>query len=144
MPNTLRFRTVLLRSARLMSDLINEVLQPFQLNYSLWQVVFFINEHDGITSIDIAKKLNVSKPSIAKRVQSLMALNIIEHIDSVDKREKKLRLTEVGLDVFEKCLKAIDQAEQHLLAQFNDKDLETSTQALTQLISMLETKQAGD
>ena len=34
-----KIRTVLLRSARLMSEMINEVLEAYQLNYSLWQVI---------------------------------------------------------------------------------------------------------
>ena len=92
-----KIRTVLLRSARLMSEMINEVLEAYQLNYSLWQVIYLIHEHQCITSIDLSKILKVSKPSIAKRIQVLLQLNIIEPVKSLDKREKKFSLQHMAI-----------------------------------------------
>ena len=139
-----KIRTVLLRSARLMSEMINEVLEAYQLNYSLWQVIYLIHEHQCITSIDLSKILKVSKPSIAKRIQVLLQLNIIEPVESLDKREKKLQLTAHGYSVFSDCSKMIDVAEQDLLSNFQIKDLQQTFETLEQILQKLENNKRGE
>ena len=139
-----KIRTVLLRSARLMSEMINEVLETYQLNYSLWQVIYLIHEHQCITSIDLSKILKVSKPSIAKRIQVLLQLNIIEPVKSLDKREKKLQLTAHGYSVFSDCSKMIDVVEQDLLSNFQINDLQQTFETLEQILQKLETNKSGE
>lgn len=139
-----KIRTVLLRSARLMSEMINEVLEAYQLNYSLWQVIYLIHEHQCITSIDLSKILKVSKPSIAKRIQVLLQLNIIEPVKSLDKREKKIQLTAHGYSVFSDCSKMIDVAEQDLLSNFQINDLQQTFETLEQILQKLETNKRGE
>lgn len=139
-----KIRTVLLRSARLMSEMINEVLEAYQLNYSLWQVIYLIHEHQCITSIDLSKILKVSKPSIAKRIQVLLQLNIIEPVKSLDKREKKIQLTAHGYSVFSDCSKMIDVAEQDLLSNFQIKDLQQTFETLEQILQKLENNKRGE
>ena len=139
-----KIRTVLLRSARLMSEMINEVLETYQLNYSLWQVIYLIHEHQCITSIDLSKILKVSKPSIAKRIQVILQLNIIEPVKSLDKREKKIQLTAHGYSVFSDCSKMIDVAEQDLLSNFQIKDLQQTFETLEQILQKLENNKRGE
>ena len=139
-----KIRTVLLRSARLMSEMINEVLEAYQLNYSLWQVIYLIHEHQCITSIDLSKILKVSKPSIAKRIQVILQLNIIEPVKSLDKREKKIQLTAHGYSVFSDCSKIIDVVEQNLLSNFQIKDLEQTFETLEQILQKLENNKRGE
>ena len=139
-----KIRTVLLRSARLMSEMINEVLEAYQLNYSLWQVIYLIHEHQCITSIDLSKILKVSKPSIAKRIQVILQLNIIEPVKSLDKREKKIQLTAHGYSVFSDCSKMIDVAEQDLLSNFQIKDLQQTFETLEQILQKLENNKHGE
>ena len=139
-----KIRTVLLRSARLMSEMINEVLEAYQLNYSLWQVIYLIHEHQCITSIDLSKILKVSKPSIAKRIQVLLQLNIIEPVKSLDKREKKIQLTAHGYSVFSDCSKMIDVAEQDLLSNFQINDLQQTFETLEQILQKLENNKRGE
>ena len=139
-----KIRTVLLRSARLMSEMINEVLETYQLNYSLWQVIYLIHEHQCITSIDLSKILKVSKPSIAKRIQVILQLNIIEPVKSLDKREKKIQLTAHGYSVFSDCSKMIDVAEQDILSNFQIKDLQQTFETLEQILQKLETNKSGE
>ena len=139
-----KIRTVLLRSARLMSEMINEVLEAYQLNYSLWQVIYLIHEHQCITSIDLSKILKVSKPSIAKRIQVLLQLNIIEPVESLDKREKKIQLTAHGYSVFSDCSKMIDVAEQDLLSNFQIKDLQQTFETLELILQKLENNKHGE
>lgn len=137
MPN-LKFRTVLLRSARLLSDEFNEILLQHQLNYSLWQVLYLIQDQPEINANEIAKYLNVSKPSITKRVHSLMHLELIQALDGVDKRAKNLSLTEKGLLMFKTCSEQIDSYEKTLLSSFTPHVLEQSFDTLNQLLNQLQ------
>lgn len=138
MPSPLKYRTVLLRCARLLSEEFNQILLPHQLNYSLWQVIYFIHDQSEVNSIDVAKYLKVSKPSIAKRVQTLMQLDLLQQVSTADKRQKNLVLTPHGLELFETCSLQIDQYEQKLLSDFGKEQLEQSFNTLSQLLAHLQ------
>ncbi|WP_425917508.1 MarR family winged helix-turn-helix transcriptional regulator [Acinetobacter sp. TSRC1-2] len=131
----LKFRASLLRCARLMSDEINTILLPHQLNYSLWQVLYVIQLKQGCTSIDIAEYLNVSKPSIAKRIHALMQLEVLEQVDTEDKRQKKLILSQKGRQLFQICSEKMDVFEQQLLLPL-DQDMQKIT--LTTLHTLMD------
>ena len=131
----LKFRASLLRCARLLSDEINTILLPHQLNYSLWQVLYVIQLKQGCTSIDIAEYLNVSKPSIAKRIHALMQLEVIEQVDTEDKRQKKLILSQKGIQLFQICSEKMDVFEQQLLFSL-DQDMQKIT--LTTLHTLMD------
>lgn len=138
MLSPLGFRSSLLRAARMMSDNINTLLLPHKLNYSLWQVLYVIQQMQGCTSIEIAEYLNVSKPSIAKRIQSLIQLDVLQHIETADKREKKFILSSYGQQLFLHCSNLIDQFEQYLTQHLSTDALGQTTQLLNQLTSQLE------
>lgn len=143
MPSPLKFRTLLLRCSRLISDEYNLILLPHQLNYSLWQVLYVIQAQSEITSIDLAKYLNVSKPSIAKRVHTLLQLELLEQVFTEDKRQKKFKLSKQGQSLFETCSQKIDQFEQRLLVHINPNDLKQSSETLSQLLYQLEYQSQG-
>ncbi|NHB57461.1 MarR family transcriptional regulator [Acinetobacter sp. 194] len=143
MSSKIKYRTALLRCARLLSDELNHVLIPFQLNYSLWQVIYVLNEKTECTSIELAQYLNVSKPSITKRIQVLEQLNVIEHVHTEDKRQKMLRLNTEGLQLYQQCSATIDDYESGLLQDINTHDLDVSLQTLTELMKILENTSVG-
>lgn len=138
MPDPLKFRASLLRCARLMSDEINTLLLPHQLNYSLWQVLYVIQLKQGCTSIDIAEYLNVSKPSIAKRIHALMQLDLLEQVDTEDKRQKKLILSCNGQQLFKICSKKLDEFEQQLLLPLAPAAQESTLDTLHKLMEHLQ------
>lgn len=132
-----RFRSLLLRCARLMSDEINTILLSSQLNYSLWQVLYTIQSQQQCTLVDISSYLNVSKPSITKRIQHLSEVDLICQIETEDKRQKLFKLSEQGVKTFNLCSKQIDAFEDHLLQQIDADDLQSSKNTLVQLIQQL-------
>lgn len=144
MPTPLKFRTALLRSARLMSDQVNALLLPHQLNYSLWQVMYVLQDRQGCTSIEIAQYLNVSKPAITKRIHALNQLGLLLQLSSSDKREKKLMLSQHGQSVFARCAAKIDALEQRLLSGVDPMQLQHSLALLQQLTQQLELSIAGE
>ncbi|OTG79480.1 MarR family transcriptional regulator [Acinetobacter sp. ANC 5054] len=128
----------------MMSDEINTLLVPYQLNYSLWQVMFVIREKNGCTSIEMAEYLNVSKPSIAKRVHALSELQILTHVETEDKRQKKLILSESGESLFKQCAQEIDRFENSLIAQFEPHDIQHVVEMFHNIVRALEAQHSGD
>lgn len=143
MPTALKFRTALLHTARLISDQVNQLLLPYQLNYSLWQVMYVLQLKHSCTSIEIAQYLNVSKPAIAKRIHTLNQLGLLEQLNSKDKREKKLRLNQQGQTLFTHCAKQIDELEQQWLEGIDASQLQHSLTTLHTLIARLEMPEQG-
>ncbi len=139
----LKFRASLLRCARLMSDEINTILLPHQLNYSLWQVLYVIQLKQGCTSIDIAEYLNVSKPSIAKRIHALMRLEVLEQVDTEDKRQKKLILSAKGIELFQICSEKMDVFEQQLLLPVDQNSQNCTLDTLHTLMEHLQKLKSG-
>ncbi|WP_166170083.1 MarR family transcriptional regulator [Acinetobacter sp. SA01] len=138
MPIRLNFRASLLRCARLMSDEINTILLPHQLNYSLWQVLYVIQLKQGCTSIDIAEYLNVSKPSIAKRIHALIQLEVLDQVDTEDKRQKKLILSIKGQQLFAVCSEKLDLFEQQLLLPLDQAAQNSTLNTLHKLMEHLQ------
>lgn len=128
----------------MMSDEVNTLLLPYQLNYSLWQVMFVIREKGGCTSIEMAEYLNVSKPSIAKRVHTLTALNVLIHVETEDKRQKKLILSPQGEDLFKQCSVEIDHFEKALISHFLPNDIQQSVSIFNRIIQTLECAKLGE
>ena len=143
MSTPLKFRTALLRSARLISEQVNQLLLPHQLNYSLWQVLYVIQEKQCCTSVEVAQYLNISKPAIAKRMAILHQLNLLCHLDSQDKREKKVSLSAIGYDLFQRCAAEIDALEHALLLDLDAEQLKQSLDVLQTLVQRLEAPQQG-
>lgn len=143
MPNRLNFRASLLRCARLMSDEINTILLPHQLNYSLWQVLYVIQLKQGCTSIDIAEYLNVSKPSIAKRIHALIQLEILDQVDTEDKRQKKLILSIKGQQLFAACSEKLNLFEQRLLLPLDQAAQNSTLNTLHKLMDHLQEMKGG-
>lgn len=139
----LKFRASLLRCARLLSDEINTILLPHQLNYSLWQVLYVIQLKQGCTSIDIAEYLNVSKPSIAKRIHALMQLEVLEQVDTEDKRQKKLILSQKGIQLFQICSEKMDVFEQQLLLPLDQNSQTCTLDTLHTLMDHLQELKTG-
>lgn len=143
MNSRLGFRASLMRCARMFSDEVNTILLPYQLNYSLWQVMFVIQKKQGCTSIEIAEYLNVSKPSIAKRTQILAQLNIVSQVQTEDRRQKKLVLSPSGQKMYLQCAAEIDQFEQQLIQHLDQQEILRSVQVLHQISNALEVSKAG-
>lgn len=138
MPNAPQFRTSLLQCARLISHDINRLLEPIQMNYSLWQVLYVIEQKNSCTALEIADYLLVSKPSITKRIKALSDLAVIEQIVTTDKRQKKLTLSHYGQQFYQQCAELISRYEQQLLAPFSMQQKQATHLLLKQLIASIQ------
>ena len=90
---------------------LNSLLGEYDLSHSLWQVIFYVKNNGPSSLIDIANWYNIEKPSITRRVQLLQEKLLIEVTAGEDKREKIIRLTEKGEELYKACRARITELE---------------------------------
>ncbi|WP_111858527.1 MarR family winged helix-turn-helix transcriptional regulator [Acinetobacter sp. CFCC 10889] len=143
MPQQQTLRALILKCARMLSDAINQILEPLGLNYSLWQVIYVIHLKKHCTSLDIAEYLNVSKPSITKRVQILQQMNLLTQLETEDKRQKMLALSEQGLQLYQSCSIRIDAFEQQLLTDVSPQQQHDAKSTMESVMQQLQLMKSG-
>lgn len=104
------FQQYLLLYRPLISSL-NEILKENDLSYSLWQIIFFLKNNGSSSLVEISNHFNVEKPTITRTVRRLEEKRIVEVVPSNDKREKIIKLTETGEDIYQTCREKITQLE---------------------------------
>ena len=138
---SLPFRALLLRSSRLFTDRINTLLQTYELNYSLWTVLYIIKNAGACSQIEIAQALQISQPAITKRIAALEKSGFICYIPTENKREKIVSLSEKGEQCFSEGEKQIQKLEEQYSQGLSKAQIE---QAKSILYIFLQNLQQGD
>ena len=105
--------------------------------------LYVIQLKQGCTSIDIAEYLNVSKPSIAKRIHALIQLEVLDQVDTEDKRQKKLILSIKGQQLFAACSEKLNLFEQRLLLPLDQAAQNSTLNTLHKLMDHLQEMKGG-
>lgn len=84
------------------SKIINEVIDEENIDISREQLGIFklLLEQKQLSVNQIAEKQGVYKTAISKRIKKLETKHFVERINSGDKREKVIQLTEEGLQFY--------------------------------------------
>jgi MarR family transcriptional regulator, transcriptional regulator for hemolysin len=110
------FQQYLLLYRPLISKL-NEILSEFDLSYSLWQIIFFVKNNGSTSLVEISNHFNVEKPTVTRTVRRLEEKRIVQVIPSNDKREKIIKLTETGEDIYQTCRGKITDLENMIMGE---------------------------
>lgn len=95
---------------------LNDLLGAYHLSYSHWTVIHYLKHQGSSTLVDISVHYNVKKPVITRTVHSLQESRLVEQIPSQDRREKLIRLTDSGEEIYATCRKQIDTLEAAVFA----------------------------
>ncbi|RYL27269.1 MarR family winged helix-turn-helix transcriptional regulator [Acinetobacter piscicola] len=136
-------RALILKCARMLSEEINQILEPLGLNYSLWQVIYVIDLKGHCTLQDIAEYLNVSKPSITKRIKILQQMKVLTQLETEDKRQKMLSLSDQGQQLYLRCSPYIDVFEQQLLADVSQQQQHDAKSTMESVMQQLQLMKSG-
>jgi MarR family transcriptional regulator for hemolysin len=110
------FQQYLLLYRPLISKL-NEVLSDFDLSYSLWQIIFFVKNNETCSLVEISNHFNVEKPTVTRTVRRLEEKRIVEVVPSNDKREKIIKLTDTGKELYRECREKITDLEYSVMGE---------------------------
>jgi len=105
---------------------LNEKLSEAGLFYTQFLVMYYINQQQPVSLVEISNYLDVEKPTITRTVKRLEEQDYIEEVPSSDKREKRLRLTEKGENSYQKGQGIVTRFESELLKGITEKDIETT------------------
>ncbi|TWT24725.1 MarR family winged helix-turn-helix transcriptional regulator [Planomicrobium sp. CPCC 101110] len=106
---------------------IRAVDNPLWNEYSPEQIqtLKLISKEGKITSSRLALLQSVHKSAISSRIKKLLQKELIRIVQTEDRREKLLELTESGKDVLEQSDKVLMEYLGKLLSdQVNDKEIE--------------------
>jgi len=79
-----------------------------QLGSAHHRVMFLVSTHQGLTMSDLLRRLNITKQSLNRVLQELMARGLIEQrADEHDRRLKHLHLTPQGASIEEEIFVAL-------------------------------------
>ncbi|MFS0597974.1 MarR family transcriptional regulator [Peribacillus frigoritolerans] len=94
---------------------LNIQLNKHDLHRAQWSILYYLNNYGSATLVELANYQSVEKPTITRTIARLEELGYVEHVPSKDKREKRMRLTELGKKVYSEVRVTIDQFEQEIL-----------------------------
>lgn len=101
---------------------LNDILGEHELSFSLWEVLHYLNKHGSSTLVDISEYYRVEKPSITRRANRLIERGLVEVVQSRDKREKVIHLTDLGEAVFKVCRRKITELEHEVMKGIPDHE----------------------
>lgn len=117
---------------------LNEKLAEADLFHSQWLVLFYVEKQQPVTLVEISNYLDVEKPTVSRTVKRLEEQELIEAIPSVDKRERRIRLTARGQDSYQKGYEIVTSFEEELLLDIPEKDVITTLNTIQELQNKLQ------
>ncbi|MFJ8071410.1 MarR family winged helix-turn-helix transcriptional regulator [Peribacillus sp. NPDC096447] len=101
---------------------LNIQLNKHDLHRAQWSILYYLFNYDSATLVELANYQSVEKPTITRTIARLEELGYVEHVPSKDKREKRMRLTELGKKVYSEVRVTIDQYEQEILKGITEEE----------------------
>lgn len=101
---------------------LNIQLNKHDLHRAQWSILYYLNNYGSATLVELANYQSVEKPTITRTISRLEELGYVEHVPSKDKREKRMRLTELGKKVYSEVRVTIDQYEQDILKGITEEE----------------------
>ena len=98
-------------------------------------ILFYLSTHEDVSSSEIRQARSVSKASVSDSLAHLVETGYIEYLSSdQDRREKRIVLTQKGLDHQRHVGEVIRAAEKSLLNGVSEEEEAVLRKALSQII----------
>ncbi|MGD6941183.1 MarR family winged helix-turn-helix transcriptional regulator [Cytobacillus gottheilii] len=118
------------------SDL-NRLLNEYDLHYSQWSIMYYLEMYESVTLVELSKHLYVEKPTITRTVNSLIKLQYVEQIKGRDNREKRIQLSPRGKEITAILRKNIDEYEQDIMTGISPEKQAEVIEVMDQIRSMI-------
>jgi MarR family transcriptional regulator, transcriptional regulator for hemolysin len=96
----------------------NEVLKQFGLYSAQWSVLYVLKKKGALTQTELCEYLSVEAPPMTRTIKRLLTQGYVDQISGIDKRTKRIRLTEKAIEEFPKWEQSIQQHNESLLKKF--------------------------
>jgi MarR family transcriptional regulator, transcriptional regulator for hemolysin len=122
-----------LQVSRTFTKKLNERLAKINMYHSQWSVIYYLNISKTATLVEISNYFDVEKPTITRTVNRLEELGVIEQIPGKDKRERRIQLTDLGVQKYIEGQKIVDEFEQSVMKDITEADREQARRTLLTL-----------
>ena len=102
---------------------LNSLLTKHQIQRAQWTVLFYLAKYGSVTLVELSHYLGVEKPTTTRTVHRLQEQGYVEQMESSDKRERRMRLTNSGEKVYHDIRLYVDQFEQEILQGINEEEI---------------------
>ncbi|MCQ6275598.1 MarR family transcriptional regulator [Bacillus sp. V3B] len=123
-----------LQLSRSFTKKLNEHLAQLNIYHAQWSILYYLHQTGSATLVEISHYSDVEKPTITRTVNRLYERGLITQIPTKDKRERRIQLTDLGLQIYEDCQHVVNQFEQSIMSNIPKKDVEQTKQILLQLM----------
>ncbi|WP_404293802.1 MarR family winged helix-turn-helix transcriptional regulator [Cytobacillus kochii] len=103
---------------------MNSLLTKHQLQRAQWTILYYLYHFGPTTLVEIAAYQGVEKPTVTRTINQLEEYGYVEKIPSMDKREKKMKITNEGERIYKKIRIPIDQFEMEILEGITPEEQE--------------------
>ncbi|AMM95667.1 MarR family transcriptional regulator [Peribacillus simplex] len=117
-----KFFQQLLLMYRPFENNLNIQLNKHDLHRAQWSILHYLSNYGSATLVELANYQSVEKPTITRTITRLEELGYVEHVPSKDRREKRMRLTELGSNLYSEVRVTIDQYEQDILKGITEEE----------------------
>lgn len=126
-----------LQFTRMFTKKLNEQLSHVGIYQSQWSIIYYLYLYGESSLVEISNYYEVEKPTITRTVNRLEERELIEKVPSLDKRERRIQLTEKGKDIYIEVKEIVDAFEENLVAGIPKEKMEATLHTIELLINNL-------
>ena len=126
---------------------MNRKLDEFGINSTQLHLLFEISNQDDINQEKIASRCNINKGAVARSIKKLEDKGlVIRQIDSTNRRQNKVSLTENGKDILDKSVKMIKEWEDEIFNNdlIKKEDMQNALKEIAVRIMEINEREAGN
>lgn len=144
MENYYEFIHEILKLSRVFVSNLNKDLITHNLHSSQWRVMRSLKELGPSTLVDIANYLSVEKSSVTRSVERLKKSEFIEEVPGKDKREKRIKLSDLGEKNYDIVYEIVTKFENNSVKGISNDELETTYQVILKIMNNITNEYEGD
>ena len=119
--------------SRIFINKLNEQIAKYDLHHSQWMIVYYLKNFGPSSLVGIATYMNVEKSAVTRTVDRLEKSALIKRIPVIDKRERRIQLTDLGEEVYTACRQIVDKFELDILKGISNEERELVTNTLLKI-----------
>ena len=136
---TLDFWDDFVRVAKMSRSAVDEIMKQYGGRGGQNHILWALYEKDGLTPIELARKLGIAAPTVVKMSSHMVASGLItRRRDSVDRRRVHLNLTDRGRAVKRPIEEATRQFRRATSAGLTVEERKVMSSALAKIVRNLE------
>ncbi len=112
---------------RAVSDAVSNVYaSQYGLSVSEWRTMAVLGPIKALSASEIVEQSSMDKVTVSRAIKGLQAHGFLKRdVDTADKRRAVLKLTQAGIDAFDKLVPLVKQVEKDCLQGLSPEEQET-------------------